>query len=130
MQLKPTERRNIMEQEERKAVELKEDYSQVCIWPGTIVGADKSEDFEKWMQDNFGVRAQYLEEYETNPTPGEADTGGRNDVVFALHKEDAMKFAMPKMRIGARWVEDVIDNAKESDELYIYPDYISEYRTW
>ena len=123
------------ETEERKAVERREDYTQVVIWPNTIVcteDEDKSKEFEGWMQDNFGVRAQYLEEYKTKPDPDdfEGKTGDRNDAVFALHKDDAVKFALPKLQIGARWIEDVLDNAERNGYLSIFPEYLKDYRTW
>lgn len=113
-----------------ETVERNKDFNQVCIWQGTSVGKENIEDLINWVQNEFKTRIQYLEEYETNPTPGEAGTGGRNDVVIAVHKDDIGKFAIPRLRVGIRWIEDVLDNAERNNELEIYPDYLKEYRTW
>ena len=120
------------EAEERKAVERKEDFNQVCVWPNTLIGKDEVEKFEGWVKENFGVRVQYLEEYKTNPNPDDfkGETGGRNDAVFAVNKEDVAKFAIPRLQMGIRWVEDVLDNAENNNKLSIYPTYLKDYRTW
>ena len=113
-------------------VQLKKDFTQVCVWPGTIVGADNVQDFENFIQEEFGVRVQYLEEVYTRPDFNEEsghpipDTGGRCDVFFAVHDKDVMKFAVPRLTFGIRWVEDVYGNGGE----YLYPDRISEYQSW
>jgi hypothetical protein len=65
-------------------------------------------------------------------------TGGRNDVVFAVHQDDIKTFAVPRLSIGVRWVEDVLDNetrhnleANPARPFHsIYPAHIKEYRTW
>ena len=120
------------EVEEKKAVDRKQDFNQVCIWEGTLVGKEKVEEFEKFMQAEVGVRVQYLEEYKTNADPDDhsGETGGRNDIVFAVFKEDVGKFAIPKLQMGIRWIEDVLDNAKNNGYLSIYPEYLKDYRTW
>ena len=48
-----------------------ENFKQLCVWPGTIVGQENIEDFESFFKDEFGVRIKYAEEVLTNPDPGE-----------------------------------------------------------
>jgi len=93
-----------------------EDFNQVCVWEGTVVGADEVKTFEDWVQSEFGVRAKYSEEVLTLPTPGEEGTGGRSDLFFRVHDEDVMKFAVPRLMVGIKWWEDVLGNG--NGELY------------
>lgn len=113
-------------------IERKENYNQVCVWPGTIVGKDKIEDFEKFILEEFKTRIQYLEEISTNPdiengTEVEG-TGGRNDVFFAVHSEDVANFSVPRLRLGIRWIEDVLDKGNYRQK--VYPKRVFEYKTW
>jgi hypothetical protein len=114
----------------------KPEFSQVCVWPGTLVGADQVEVFEKFIAENFNnTRVQYLEEVKTFPDVQPngrlvEGTGDRNDVFFAVHSEDVGKFAVPRLSYGIRWIEDVLDNEARRGEFRIYPDRVTEYRTW
>jgi hypothetical protein len=105
-----------------------ENFSQVCVWEGTVVGADDIKTFEDWVQDVWKVRAKYCEEVLTLPTPGVEGTGGRNDLFFRIHDEDIQKFAVPRISIGVRWWEDVLGNGNEE----LYPQGILEKypKTW
>jgi hypothetical protein len=105
-----------------------EDFNQVCVWEGTVVGADEVKTFEDWVQSEFGVRAKYSEEVLTLPTPGEEGTGGRSDLFFRVHDEDVMKFAVPRLMVGIKWWEDVLGNGNEE----LYPQEILEKypKTW
>ena len=111
-------------------VEIKEGFSQVCVWPGTLVGEDKVEDFENFMKNEVGAEVQYLEEIKTMPDMENGHnvqgTGGRNDVFFCVNGEDVGKFAVPRLSMGIKWIEDFIDNGG----LTIHPLRIEEYRTW
>ncbi len=114
-------------------VERKEGFSQVCVWPATVVGKENVEDFEKFMADEFkGTRVQYLEEIETFPNKDEfcyndvEGTGGRNDLFFAVHNEDISKFAVPRLVYGIRWIEDVLAKGNYS----FYPEHVFDYKTW
>ena len=105
--------------------EKKEDkYTQVVIWPGIIIGKDKVQEFEEWMNE-AGFRVKYIKEFKTLPTPNEQDTGGRNDTLFYIHSEDIGKFAIWRLGRGMRWIEDAIDNEPE-----IYPEDVKNYKTW
>jgi len=105
-----------------------QDYNQVCVWEGTTVGSDKKDEFIDFLQDEFKVRGQYLEEILTLPddTP---NSGGRSDLFFSIHKEDVEKFAVPRFQFGIRWIEDVLDNQERRGNL-LYDDRVKEYRTW
>ncbi len=114
-----------------KNVKLKRKFSQVCVWPGTVVGKENGEDFENLIREEFGVRAQYLEEFVTGPDykngkPVEG-TGGRNDLFFAVHDNDLEKFAIPRLKAGIRWCDDVLNN-EEYESLY--PERFEAYRCW
>ena len=111
----------------------KENFNQVCVWPATIVGEEKIKDFEDFMIEQFKTRVQYLEEIKTNPDlnsngdPIEG-TGNRNDLFFAIHDEDVGKFAVPRLQVGIRWIEDTLADCNYSQK--IYPKRIFEYKTW
>lgn len=112
----------------KENIDRKEYFSQVCVWPGTIVGEEHIEEFEKFMFNEFKSRIQYLEEIKTKPDIGDPNTGGRNDVFFAVHDEDVGKFAVPRLIAGIRWIEDVLDNQTAKNR--IYPSRVKQYRTW
>ena len=109
---------------------LNEGFKQVCVWPATIVGQTKIEDFEACMRDTFNTRVQYLEEVLTAPDfsngfPIEG-TGDRNDVFFAVHNDDVMRFSIVRLSYGIRWIEDVYSNEQDA----IYPERIQGYKCW
>ena len=122
---------NLAPDHEDSNVTLNEGFTQVCVWPGTVVlNCDDAEhttkDFEDWIMKEFKSRAQYLEEIKTGPTPGEEGTGNRNDLFFAVHTEDLGKFAVPRLKYGIRWIEDVYGN----DGGYLYPERVAKYQSW
>lgn len=116
-----------------KNVKRKENFSQVCVWPATLVEG-KIAAFEEFFLKEFGTRVQYLEEIKTLPDMEdgrpEIDSGDRNDVFFAVHKDDIGKFAGPRFKIGVRWIEDVLGNEDTRGNGSIYPQRVREYRTW
>ncbi len=85
-------------------------FNQLCVWEGTLVGKEEIKSFEKLFKNEMNVRVKYMEEIETLPTPGEPNTGGRNDVFFYVHDDDIPKFAIPRLSLGIRWWEDVLGN--------------------
>ena len=112
----------------------KKDFNQVCIWPGTIVEENQIQEFEDWFKKQ-GYRIQFLESIRTDPDRDETGakvpgTGGRTDLVFAVHDEDVMKFAIPRLQMGIRWIEDVLDNEHLSTTWSVYPERFQQYRTW
>jgi hypothetical protein len=103
----------------------KDKFDQVVVWPGTIVGKDKVQEFVDFMQKTFNVRVKYLEEI-TVPREG---MESRNDLFFSVHSEDLTgKFAVERLQYGMRWVEDVLDN--EEPGKSVYPSRVVNYRTW
>ena len=115
-----------------KNIKLKEGFSQVCIWPGCIVGTDKENEFVEFMLENFKSKVQYLEEIKTYPdtergNPVE-ETGDRNDLIFAVHNEDIGKFAVPRLTMGIRWIEDVLADCNYKSR--IYPERVFDYCSW
>jgi hypothetical protein len=111
-------------------IQTPEHYNQVCVWPGVIVNEiSEITDFFKEME----VRVHYLETILTLPDTENGidipETGGRSDIFIAIHDDDVMKFAIPRMQIGIRWVEDVLSETNNPDGI-IYPSRVLEYRTW
>jgi hypothetical protein len=100
------------------------EYSQLVIWPGTVLGSTPPVQFEDWLKNEFGVRAKYAEEVIT--LPGDGGPGGRNDIFFFVHQEDTSKFAVKRLMYGMRWWEDVINKDEDDDSPLIYPEAILE----
>lgn len=113
-------------------VQRKEGFTQVCVWPGTVLGDANVAEFEQYILDEMGVRVQYLEEILTYPDIEDGmivdGTGGRNDLFFAVHDEDVGKFAVPRLSLGIRWFEDVVGN--DGLKLYPNPDEVNKYYSW
>ena len=113
-----------------KNIELKENFSQVCVWQATLVEKGQEQDFEKFIFDTLNSRVQFLEVIFTSPDfengfPVEG-TGGRSDVFFALHEDDIGKFAVSRLFYGFRWIEDVYLNGHGN----LYPERVADYKTW
>jgi len=86
--------------------------AQLVVWPSTIVGKDKAEEFESFFKEQ-GFEVKYETEYETLPDEGQPDTGGRNDVLFRIDTESIGKFAIWRLQHGMRWWEDYLDNGSD-----------------
>lgn len=95
-------------------------FTQLCVWPGTVVGKDQTKEFEKFMKKEFKSRVKYETEVVLK--------NGRNDLLFYIHTDDINKFAVPRLSYGIRWWEDVLGNGNGKD----YPKTIlSQYpKTW
>ena len=112
-------------------VALKEGFKQVCVWPGIVVKPDEVEDLVKFFKDELDTRVQYLESVTTgtdrdkNGRP-DMSTGGRTDVLMAIHNDDIGKFAIARFQFGIRWLEDVYLNGQGN----IYPARVAEYKCW
>lgn len=102
---------------------MKNDFTQLCVWPGTVLGDSTPKDLEDFFLNEMGVRVKYHTEVETLPDieNGKAvpDTGGRNDLFFFIHTEDIPKFALQRFQFGIRWWEDVI---VYNDNRHLYTD--------
>lgn len=116
-------------------VKRSEEFQQVCVWPGTIITEDQIEEFEEWILEEFGTRVKYLETIYTAPDRDKngnivKDTGGRADVLFAVHVDDVNKFAVPRLSLGIRWIEDAVSQANGYFDNPIYPERVLNYKTW
>jgi hypothetical protein len=106
-------------------------FSQVVVWEGIVIG-DLVEQFVEFCATEFnGARVKYIREIETNPDVNEfgapmKGTGGRNDVLFAIHEDDVPKFAVKRIGWGMRWLDDVYGNGNG----YLYPADVRELLSW
>jgi len=115
-------------------IERQEVFGQVCVWQGTDLKEEDVHMFVDYFMKN-GWRVQFLETIVTVPDRDNLDyeiagTGGRRDVFFAIHNDDIVKFAIPRLQMGIRWIEDVLDNEADNTEHSIYPARVKEYRSW
>ena len=99
-----------------------ENYTQLCVWPGTTLGDTTPQDFEGFFLDEMKTRIAFHAEVQTQPDTDESgnhipETGGRNDIFFYVHTEDIGNFAVPRLKMGIRWWEDVVGY---NDNGYLY----------
>jgi len=113
----------VIKRGEMKNIERPEEFSQVCVWQGTLIEG-KVDEFVAFMKDELNARVIYLEEIAT--LPGDGGPGGRNDVFFAVHNEDIGAFATERLAYGIRWIEDALSFA--NGEM-LYPERVYAYRT-
>jgi hypothetical protein len=109
-------------------------FTQLCVWQGVLLDGFTIQEFDNYMFDCFGTRIKYETEVRTLPDLDESgnqipETGGRNDVFFYAHADDIEKFAVPRLKAGIRWWEDVVGY---NDNSHIYPkDILDKYKlTW
>lgn len=118
----------------RKNIMTEAPFTQVCVWPATLVAPDQVAAFEAFMLENFETRVKFLETIHTAPDMQDGypveGTGGRADVFFAVHSADISKFAIPRLKAGIRWIEDVLDNEMSRASGSVYPARVHGYRTW
>ena len=110
---------------------IKKEFNQLCVLEGTVVGNSKKvqEDFIKFFKDEMGVEVKYETEVKTLPdNPECTESGGRNDLFFYIADKDISKFAVPRLRMGIKWWEDVLGNGRGK----LYPREILEKypKTW
>lgn len=116
------------------SVERKKDYTQVAIIQGTFIKEDGVQDFEDFFKTEFDTRVQYLETVLTKPDKDSdgniiENTGGRSDVFFAIHDDDVSKFAVPRFKMGIRWIEDAVSIVNNENGI-IYDKDVLSYVTW
>ncbi len=114
--------------------DINADYTQLCVMQGTVVTSGEENDFENFFLEEFNVRVKYEAQTLTNPDVDKnqnpiSDTGGRNDLLFYIHKDDISKFAVKRFQFGIRWWEDVV---KYNDNSHLYSEEIlNKYQpTW
>ena len=109
------------------------DYSQVCVWPGTVLPLEQYDEFKAFMLNELKARVEVLESIKTAPdrdANGDVvpDTGGRTDLFFCVHDEDIERFTVPRLSFGIRWIEDMISETNGGNRYY--PERVREYCTW
>ena len=114
-----------------KNVTLAAGFTQVCVWPGTTLKDNQQGELVEFFKDNMGTRIQFLEVVFTNPDVNKygdpiKNTGGRSDIIFAVHDDDITKFAVPRLQMGIRWIEDMYGNGHGQ----LYPKRIVRYLSW
>ena len=101
---------------------LENPFTQLCVWPGTYLGEGSPADLEDFFMQSFGTRVKYKCEVLTRPDIDDSGrpvphTGGRSDLFFYVHRDDVSKFAIPRLKEGIRWWEDVI-SYNDNGHLY------------
>ncbi len=98
-----------------------ENYTQLCVWPGTVLGDSTPQELESFFLEEMKTRIKFHAEVKTLPDIDRGipvpDTGGRNDLFFYVHSEDIGNFAIPRLRMGIRWWEDVV-GYNDNSHLY------------
>jgi hypothetical protein len=99
-----------------------ENYKQLCVWPGTVLGESTPQDLESFFLEQMKTRIKFHTEVQTLPDLDEngnpdTNTGGRNDLFFYVHSDDIAAFAVPRLQMGIRWWEDVV-GYNDNSHLY------------
>lgn len=119
-----------MSRDENGNVVLEEGFRQVCVWPGTLVNESDIPEFVKFFAEELGTSVQFMESVTTTPGMHQGqpvpDTGGRVDVLFAVRTDHIEKFAVPRLRLGISWIEDVYLNGGGG----LYEARVGQYRYW
>jgi hypothetical protein len=109
-------------------------FSQLCVWPGTVLGDSTPSDLEQFFLEEMNARIKYhcsvttLPDLDKNGRP-DFSTGGRNDLFFYVHEDDVAHFAVPRLKMGIRWWEDVV-GYNDNSHLYT-PEFIAAHPlTW
>lgn len=84
-------------------------YTQLCVLPGVTLKSSSPEEFESLIMENFDCRVKFHDEVIT--------TQGNHEIFFYVHTDDISKFAVPRLKAGIRWWEDVV---KYNDNGYLY----------
>lgn len=111
-----------------------EDYAQLCVWPGTVLGESTPTELESFFLEEMKTRVRYHAEVQTLPDLDEngtplPETGGRNDLFFYVHSDDVAAFAVPRLKMGIRWWEDVV-GYNDNGHLYSEEFKVSHPLTW
>jgi hypothetical protein len=112
---------------------MSDEFTQVCVWPGTLVEKGDEKEFEQYFLD-MGFEIKFIEVIFTAPDlenghPVEG-TGGRSDVFFYIHNDAISRFAVWRLIYGIRWIEDVLAAANGYEDSPLYPERVREYCSW
>ena len=104
----------------------KNKFNQLCVMEGTLMPEGGAEELVKFFKDEMGVDVHF--ETQVKTLPDETGEGGRNDLFFYIADNDISKFAVPRLQMGIRWWEDVLNNGNGK----LYPSEILEKysKTW
>ena len=104
----------------------KNKFNQLCVMEGTLMPEGGAKELESFFKDEMGVEVCF--ETQVKTLPDETGEGGRSDLFFYIADKDISKFAVPRMRMGIRWCEDVLGNGNGK----LYPREILEKypKTW
>ena len=91
-------------------------FTQVVVWPHTVLGDNTEEDFKNYMTKTFKSEVKLIGEHRI--------TKDRTDLLFYINADDIPKFAVARLTWGMRWLEDVMAN----DGTYQPPEGIAP--TW
>ena len=108
---------------------MKGKFNQLCVLEGTTMPEGGAKELEKFFKDEMGVTVKFETEVKTLPDkPGCTETGGRNDVFFYIADDDISKFAVPRLSMGVRWWEDVLNNG---NGMFYTDEFLEKYpKTW
>ena len=108
---------------------MKGKFNQLCVLQGTIMPEGGAKELEAFFKDEMGVTVKFETEVKTLPdTPGCTETGGRNDIFFYIADDDISKFAVPRLSMGVRWREDVLNNG---NGMFYTDEFLEKYpKTW
>ncbi len=116
----------------QKNVERYEHFDQVCIWQGVHIPVDEMRFFEAFFKQEMHARVQFLEVLVTKPDSENGvdipNTGGRPDILFAVHNDDIEQILRVKLRFQFRWIEDVL--SFYNYKYPVYPDRVFKYISW
>lgn len=82
-------------------------YNQLCVWQGVTLASTTPEQFEKaWKE--MGFRVKFSEEVKRV-------CSNQSILLFWIHDEDVMRFAVLRLKMGIRWWEDVVKYNNQKD---------------
>lgn len=84
----------------KKETETATPYTQICVWQATTLDGSTPIELESFFMEAFNTRIRYIDEVDT--------TAGPTDLLFYVHSDDIPHFAVPRLKAGIRWWEDVV----------------------
>ena len=100
-----------------------QEYKQLVLWLGTIVGEENINEFEEYFKNEYGFNVKYHSEFKL------LNENKNNCVLFYIHSEDIPKFALFRLNTDdMKWFEDYVENnpSEISDDVWnIYNKYIN-----
>ena len=112
---------------------MENQFNQLCVMQGCLMPKGGAKELEAFFKDEMGVTVKFETEVKTlpnsdkngNPIPM---TGDRNDLFFYIADDDISKFAVPRLSMGVRWWEDVLNNG---NGMFYTDEFLEKYpKTW